>query len=264
MAEVRGKVALVTGSGVRVGQAIALELARAGAHLLVHYHQSAAGAQATVEQARSLGVEARALQADLSDAVAVQRLLDEAQAAFPQVDMLVHAASPFVRGSLGEVTLESWRSLFATVVESFLLLTQALAPELRAHGEGCIIAILDRGVFEPWPGYLAHAAAKSALWALARSLAVELAPEVRVNAIVPGPVLPPVGMPEQQQRRLAAGTLLGRWGAPTDVAQAVLFLARSDYINGEALFVDGGERWAHRKTRLARQAAGPAGGASGG
>ncbi len=247
MAELQGKVALVTGSGARVGQAIALGLAGAGAHLLVHYHRSAAGAEATVERARGLGVEAWAAQADLADPSAVAELLEAAHTHFERVDLLVHSASPFTRGSLSAVTLERWRYVMGAVVESFLLLVQGLAPAMVARREGCIIAILDRGAFEPWPGFLAHGTAKSALWALTRSLAVELAPHVRVNAVVPGPVLPPPDYPASQQAQRARGTLLGRWGSPGDVAEAVLFLARSDYVTGEALFVDGGERWAHRK-----------------
>ena len=247
MAELHGKVALVTGSGARVGQAIALGLAGAGAHLLVHYHRSAAGAQETVEQAQRLGVEARAAQADLADPSAVGQLVETARAAFGRVDLLVHSASPFERGALQAVTLDRWRHVMGAVVESFLLLVQGLAPAMVARSEGCIVAILDRGAFEPWPGFLAHATAKSALWALTRSLAVELAPHVRVNAVVPGPVLPPPGYPASQQEQRARGTLLGRWGTPRDVVEAVLFLARSDFITGVALFVDGGERWAHRK-----------------
>jgi pteridine reductase len=133
------------------------------------------------------------------------------------------------------------------LVESFLLLAQGLAPGMVQRGEGAILAILDRGAFEPWPGYLAHGVGKSALWALVRSLAVELAPQVRVNAVVPGPVLPPPHHTAEQRDREAKGTLLGRWGTPQDVLDAVLFLVRSDYATGEALFVDGGERWAHRR-----------------
>jgi NAD(P)-dependent dehydrogenase (short-subunit alcohol dehydrogenase family) len=242
----RGKNALITGGGVRVGRAITLGLAAAAAHVVVHYNRSAGPAEETAAEARRLGVEALAIQANLSDPENARRLVQAARERFGGVDILVHAASPFIRGSLFDVTLETWRELMGVSVESFLLLAQGLAPGMLERGEGAIIAILDRGAFEPWPKFLAHGVSKSAMWALTRSLAVELAPQVRVNAVVPGPVLPPPGYTEEQTARGAKNTLLGRWGTPQDVVDAVLFLVRSEYVVGEALFVDGGERWAHR------------------
>jgi pteridine reductase len=242
--ELTNKIALITGGAARVGRAITLGLAEAGAHVAVHYNRSAEAAQETVAQAQALGVEAHAFQADLADAQATRTLAAEVQARFGRVDVLVHAASPFVRAALAETTLETWRLEMGVLAESFLLLAQALAPGMIARGAGAIVAILDRGVFDPWPAYLAHGAGKSALWALARSLAVELAPHVRVNGVVPGPVDPPSGLAQAVRDRLAAGTLLGRWGSPQDVADAVLYLIRADYVTGEVLFVDGGERWA--------------------
>lgn len=242
----RDKVALITGGAVRVGQAISLGLAAAEAHVVVHYSHSAGPAAETVAAARKFGVEALAVQADLREPRRTSAIIQAAEDRFGRVDILVHSASPFVPASLFDLTLETWRQLMGVLVESFLLLVQGLAPAMVQRGEGAIVAILDRGAFEPWPGYLAHGAGKSALWALVRSLAVELAPQVRVNAVVPGPVLPPPDHTPEQRDRDASGTLLGRWGSPQDVLDAVLFLVRSDYVTGEALFVDGGERWAHR------------------
>lgn len=243
--EISSKTALITGGAARVGRAITLRLAEAGTHVAVHYNRSAEAAQETAAQAQALGVEAQAFQADLTDARATRALAAEVQARFGEVDILVHAASPFVRASLAETTLETWRLEMGVLAESFLLLAQELTPGMVARGAGAIVAILDQGVFDPWPAYLAHGAGKSALWALARSLAVELAPQVRVNGVVPGPVLPPPGLAQAVKDRLAAGTLLGRWGSPQDVAEAVLYLIRADYVTGETLFVDGGDRWSH-------------------
>lgn len=244
-----GKVALVTGGGVRVGRAISLGLAEAGSHVVVHYNRSAGPAEETAADARRLGVEALTVQADLADPTSALAVIQASRERFGQVDVLVHAASPFDRASLAGVTLESWRLLMGVVVESFLLLVQGLAPDMAQRGAGAIIAILDRGAFEPWPAHLAHGVAKSALWALVRSLAVELAPQVRVNALVPGPVLPPPDYTPDQIAMAAGRTLMGRWGTPQDVVDAVLFLVRADYVTGEPLFVDGGERWAPRLTR---------------
>jgi pteridine reductase len=245
--KLQNKTALITGGAARVGRAITLALAQAGSHVAVHYNRSTEAAQETASQAQALGVEAQAFQADLTDPQATRALAAAVCTRFGGVDVLVHAASPFIRASLVETTLEMWRQMMGVLVESFLLLTQELAPGMVARGEGSIVAILDRGVFDPWPKYLPHGVGKSALWALARSLAVELAPQVRVNGVVPGPVLPPPGFPQAQMQHLAKGTLLGRWGSPQDVADAVLYLIRADYVTGEVLFVDGGERWAHRR-----------------
>ncbi|MBN1956342.1 MAG: SDR family oxidoreductase [Anaerolineae bacterium] len=244
-----GKTAFVTGGAARVGRAISLALAEAGAHVVVHYHRSASAAQETVAAARQSGVEALAVQADLADPDAVRRLIQAICEQRGTVDILVHSASPFIRGSLADTSLATWRQVMGVLVESFFLLTQGLAPGMIARGEGAIVAMLDRGTFDPWPNFFAHGVGKSAIWAMVRSLAVKLAPQVRVNGIVPGPVLPPPGYTEKQRAEIAAGTLLGRWGDPGDVAAAVQFLVRADYVTGEALFVDGGERWAHRRPR---------------
>jgi pteridine reductase len=241
--ELNHTIALITGGAARVGGAITRGLMEAGANVAVHYNSSADEAQGLVAQARALGVEARAFQANLADPAAARALAAAVQALFGGVDIFVHAASPFVRASLAETTLEAWRLEMGVLAESFLLLAQALAPGMVERGAGAIVAILDRGVFDPWPEYLAHGAAKATLWALARSLAVELAPQVRVNGIVPGPVLPPPGLAESTKGHLAADTLLGRWGKPQDVVDAVLYLVRADYVTGEVLVVDGGDRW---------------------
>lgn len=245
----RGKVALVTGGGVRVGRAITLGLAEAGAHVTVHYNRSAKPAQETAAQARDLGVQALPVQANLADPTETRQLAQAALEHFGRVDVLVHSASPFIQGSLHDTRLETWRLVMGVLVESFFLLAQELTPGMVERREGAIVTILDRGTFDPWPKYLAHGVGKTALWALTRSLAVELAPQVRVNSIVPGPVLPPPGFTSQETAYGAQGTLLDRWGEPGDVVEAALFLIRSAYVTGEVLFVDGGERWAHRKTK---------------
>lgn len=245
--ELKDKISLVTGGGARVGQAISLGLAEAGSHVIIHYNRSAGSAEEAVNKARSLGVEAIAIQANLANSEDTSALARAVMERLGRVDILVHAASPFVRAGLFDVTLDTWRMLQSVLVESFLLLAQRFAPGMIERGEGVLIPILDRGALEPWPGFLAHGVGKSALWALARSLAVALAPQVRVNCVVPGPVLPPPGARQESIARVAWKTLASRWGSPEDVVDAVLYLVRSDYVTGELAFVDGGERWAHRK-----------------
>ena len=249
--DLHGQVALVTGGAVRLGRAIVLGLAQEGCHVIVHYHRSASAAEETVAAARRLGVEAVALPTDLADPAAASALARAATERLGRVDILVHSASPFVPGGLLDTTPKTWRQVMGVLVDSLFSMAQELAPGMVERGEGNIVAILDRGAFDAWPRFLAHSVGKSALWALVRHLAIALAPHVRANGIVPGPVLPPPGYSDAQQARIAAGTLLERWGRPQDVVDALLFLLRADYITGEALFVDGGERWAHRRERVA-------------
>jgi NAD(P)-dependent dehydrogenase (short-subunit alcohol dehydrogenase family) len=193
-------------------------------------------------------VEALTVQANLGDQGGAVALGEAVEASVASVDILVHAASPFIETPLDSLTRPTWQLVMGVVVESFLWLTQRFGPRMKQRGEGSIVTILDIGAFQPWPRYLAHGVGKSALWALTRSLAVALAPEVKVNSVVPGPVLPPPDYTEAQIAQGAQNTLLDRWGNPQDVVEAVLFLVRSEYITGEALFVDGGERWAHRRS----------------
>jgi NAD(P)-dependent dehydrogenase (short-subunit alcohol dehydrogenase family) len=242
------QVALITGGGVRVGRALTLGLAAAGAHVVVHYNRSSAAAQETAGLARQLGVQALPIQADLADPEAAVALARAGLDAFGRVDVLVHAASPFVQGGLLATDLATWRQVMGVLVDAFFLLSRELAPGMMERSEGAIVSIVDRGVLDPWPRYLAHGVGKAALWALTRSLAVDLAPHVRVNAVLPGPVLPPAGLSEEHQAAIGAqGTLLHRWGTPQHVVDAVLFLLQHDYVTGELLVVDGGERWAHRQ-----------------
>nr|HMN31731.1 SDR family oxidoreductase [Caldilineaceae bacterium] len=122
-------------------------------------------------------------------------------------------------------------------------------PTMQQRGGGVIVNIVDLSAWNPWPDFLAHAVGKAGLLAMTRQLALELAPLIRANAVAPGPVLPPPGYSEAQAAVSAAHTLLERWGTPQDVARAVLYLIDADYVTGDVVTVDGGERWAHNKRR---------------
>ena len=239
----QGKTALVTGGAVRVGRAMTLALARSGANVVVHYNSSAGPAEETAAEARALGVEALIVQADLGDPEAVAGLVRAVEATFGGVDILVNSASPFVRKQLHETTLADWHFVLGALLDGPFLLAQAFAPGMTTRGEGVIVNILDQAAFAPFPAYLAHSVGKHGLLGLTRNLAVALAPSVRVNAIAPGPVLPPPGYTPEQNDRIAEKTLLQRWGSPDDVVKALLYLIDADYVTGDVLFVDGGERW---------------------
>lgn len=239
----QGKTALVTGGAVRVGRALTLALARSGANVVVHYNSSAGPAEETTAAARALGVEALIVQADLGDPEAIAGLVRAVEATFGGVDILVNSASPFVRKQLHETTLADWHFVLGALLDGPFLLAQAFAPGMAARGAGLIVNILDQAAFGPFPAYLAHSVGKHGLLGLTRNLAVALAPSVRVNAIAPGPVLPPPDYTPEQNDRIAAKTLLQRWGSPDDVVRALLYLIDADYVTGDVLFVDGGERW---------------------
>jgi NAD(P)-dependent dehydrogenase (short-subunit alcohol dehydrogenase family) len=239
----QGKTALVTGGAVRVGRALTLALAQHGANVVVHYNSSADQAEETAAAARALGVAALTVQADIGAPEAVAELVRAVETTFGGVDILVNSASPFIRGRLQDTSLEQWHFVLGALLDGPLLLCQAFAPRMLAQGAGLIVNILDQAAFTPFPAYLAHSVGKHGLLGLTRSLASELAPLVRVNAIAPGPVLPPPGYTPEQTARIAAQPLLQRWGSPDDVVKALLYLIDAEYVTGEVLFVDGGERW---------------------
>jgi NAD(P)-dependent dehydrogenase (short-subunit alcohol dehydrogenase family) len=245
--QIQGKTALVTGASVRVGKAITLALARAGANVVVHYHSSAAEAEETAAEARAMGVKALPLRADISDPAQVRRLAQDVEGHFPGVDILVNSASYFRTTPIPTDDFSVWKQVTSVLIDAPFYCANVFVPGMRRRGEGAIINIIDLSAWEPWPRFAAHSVGKAALLALTRQLALEFAPEVRVNAVAPGPVLPPPNYSAEKIARTAARTLLERWGSPEDVASAVLFLVQADYITGDTITVDGGERLAGRK-----------------
>uniref|UniRef100_A0A540VMY1 SDR family oxidoreductase n=2 Tax=Litorilinea aerophila TaxID=1204385 RepID=A0A540VMY1_9CHLR len=241
--EISGKVALVTGGAHRVGRAITLMLAGAGAHVVVNYHTSADAAQQTVAEARALGATALALQGDVADWSAVQAMAATIQDHFGGVDIIVNSASLFQRTPFPTPEIDTWKRVTAVSIDGPFFVCNSLVPGMKARGSGVIVNLVDLSAWQPWPHFTAHAVGKAALLALTRQLALELAPIIRVNAVAAGPVLPPPGMAPDRAAAIAKRTLLGRWGHPDDVAQAVRYLIEADYVTGEVLTVDGGERY---------------------
>ena len=245
-----GQVALVTGGAKRVGRAIALELAASGAHIFVHYHSSDdAQVNETLAAIRAQGVQAQAQPADLGAAAGVEQLFAVLRQHFDRLDILVNSAALFQQRRLLQVSLADWEQTMAVNLRAPFLCTQAAARLMRAQQPpgGVIINLLDRGVDGPWQSYAHHGVSKAALWALTQVSALELAPEIRVNAVQPGPVLPAADMSAERWQAVTAATPLGHDGSPADVAQAVSFLAGADYISGEVIRVNGGEHLGVRR-----------------
>jgi pteridine reductase len=244
--DLNGKAALVTGGAVRVGKAIALAFAAAGADVVINYHSSADAAIQTVAEIEALGRRALAVKADVSQGSQVQLLIDAAVERMGRLDVLVNSASLWRRTPWAEIDEAAWDQLVDIALKGPFLCARAAAPHLTAHSDGAIVNIVDLSSIIPFRNYLPHSAAKAGLLNLTYSLAMELAPTVRVNAIAPGPVLPPPEYTEQQVQAAARRTLIGRWGTAEDVAQAAVFLTQAPYITGVMLPVDGGERLAGR------------------
>lgn len=245
--QLHGKTALITGGAHRVGKAITLALAQAGANVIIHYNTSSGPAEETAAQAVSLGVRALTLQADISSLDDVRLMQARAQAEFASVDILINNASFFLPTPIPTDDFSAWKQVTTVLIDGSFYCANIFGRQMIARGSGAIVNILDLSAWEPWPHFAAHSVGKAALLALTRQLALEFAPAVRVNAVAPGAVLPPPDYNPDKIERAARRTVLGRWGTPEDVSDAVLFLLHADYITGDTITVDGGQRLAGRK-----------------
>lgn len=243
----KGKTALITGGAHRVGKAITLALAQAGANVVVNYNTSSAAADATVAEAQGLGVDALAVQADISDQRQVEAMVAAAKKQFGTVDILVNSASLWRKTPFPTNDVTDWHRVTGILIHGTFYCANAIAPMMIEKGEGVIVNIVDLSAWGPWPDFMAHSVGKAALLAIGRQLALELAPTVRVNAVAPGPVLPPPNDDDEMIAYKAQKTLLNRWGTPQDIAEAVLYFTRANYVTGEVIAVDGGERLGHYK-----------------
>lgn len=237
--ELRGRVALVTGAGKRVGRALAVGLAAQGMKVAVHYHASATGADETARMIREAGGIPFIVSADLTNGDASDALVSDVVGEHGALDVLINSSAVMERTPLGSVTAAQWDAMMALNLRAPFLLAQAAAPHLtRAHG--AIVNIADLAAFETWPAYIPHGISKAGIVYMTRALARTLAPNVRVNGIAPGAVLLPDGWTEEDASKLRESTPLARLGSPDDVVGAMLFLLRADYVTGETLIVDGG------------------------
>jgi pteridine reductase len=237
-----GHTALVTGGARRVGAAIVRALHGAGANVVIHCHRSLSAARALAATLEVTRPDSTAVIAcDLLDTQALPQLIGEASERFAALHLLVNNASSFYPTPLGGITLSQWEDLIGTNLRAPLLLAQAAAPQLR-RTQGALLNIADIHGLRPLRDHVVYSVAKAGLIMLTRALARELAPEVRVNAIAPGPVLwPDTPLSEERKEKIIERTPLQRAGSPDDIARAVLFLAsEAPFVTGQILAVDGG------------------------
>jgi pteridine reductase len=239
------KVALVTGSGKqRVGWHVAAALAQRGYALLIHYSRSAADAEETARQFGAQGTEVLTVQADLRDEKAVRAMMDKSLERFGRLDLLVNCAAVWERKRLEEITAADIRKHFEVNTLGTFLCSQRAGLAMVAQPEGgTIVTIGDWAEARPYLDYAAYFPSKGAIPTLTRSLAVELGtrnPKVRVNCILPGPVLLPPDLPQAEKDKSIRATLVRHEGKPENIVQAVLFLLDNDFVTGVCLPVDGG------------------------
>jgi pteridine reductase len=239
------KVALITGSGKRrIGRHIADALAERGYAIALHYFHSKKDSDEAVAQYQSRNVHAIALQANLADETAVKSLIERTLQHFGRLDVLVNCAADWQRKKLEDITANDVRHFFEVNTLGTFLCSQLAGLAMAKQKEGgSIITIGDWATERPYLDYAAYMVSKGSIPAMTRTLAVELAarnPLVRVNCVLPGPVMLPADLPEAERREAIEGTLVKHEGTPANVAQAVVFLVENPFVNGVCLPVDGG------------------------
>jgi pteridine reductase len=233
----KGKVALVTGAGRRIGRAIALDLAAHGASIAVHYRTSHDEADAVVAE---IGANAQAFRANLQSVTEIEQLIAKVLDAFGRIDILVNSASIFAPTPIAEITEHDWDANLDTNLKAPFFLSKFAGVAMRRQGAGKIINLGDWAGIRPYKDYLPYSVSKSGLIGLTKALAKELAPEVQVNCIALGMVMPPDDYTKEEVERLVSRTLTKRIGNVEDVARAVLFLCETDYATGTVLTLEGG------------------------
>lgn len=239
--EVQGKVALVTGAGVRVGRRIALALAGRGMDVAIHYNSSQGPAEETAAAARKIGVRAELFQANLGEVGQIRGLMRGIEDAWGRLDVVVNSAAIFPRTPWAEIDEAVWDATLDVNLKAPFFVAWHAAPLLRRDGGGKIVNIADWAGFRPYRHYLPYVVSKGGVITMTKALAKELAPEIIVNAIAPGPVMLPEDFDQTAAQRIADATLVDHLGSPDDVANSVIYLVEmTDFVTGHVLVVDGG------------------------
>ncbi|MDY6868281.1 MAG: SDR family oxidoreductase [Chloroflexota bacterium] len=240
--DLKGKTALVTGGGIRLGRAVALALAEEGANLVIHYNSSQEPAEETAQEAREMGVDAITAEANFDDPNVVQDLFPQALNHFASVDILINNAAIYLRGKGLETDLETWEKEFRINLQAPFILIQDFARQLPQDHNGRILNIADAQVIQHRPDHFAYRLTKSALVEMTRQFAIELAPRITVNAFAPGIMMPVSGKSEADlQAYTEKHVPLKRSGSPEIAAQNAMHLIKSDFTTGAILRVDGGQ-----------------------
>ena len=235
-----GKVALVTGAGARLGRAVAVDLAARGCDVVLHAHTSRQGAEDLARDLAASGRRAKVLTADLAQVKQTERFARDARNAFGKVDILINSAGVFWPTPLERLNAEEFDAFTAVNLRAPYLLSAELGRWMKRSGGGVIVNLACVSAQRPWKDYVPYSISKAGVVALTIGLAKLLAPEVRVNAVAPGTVLPPEGTPPKRLKELQKRLPLQRLGRPEDLVRAVAYLVEADFMTGQILHVDGG------------------------
>lgn len=240
----KGKVALISG-GARIGQAVAQALAARGCDVALSYRGSREAAEAAANSARATGVRALVIRADATDEAQVRAAVNDTASRLGRLDILVNMASTYMRTA--HPSAAEWDAAIAANARSAFLFSIHAAPIMKSGGGGRIVNLSDWLAVSGrphYPGYTPYFASKAAVAALTESMALDLAPDILVNAIAPGPILPPPDLTAEEDREVLDATPLARWGGAAEIAKAALFLVETDFVTGESIRVDGGRHLA--------------------
>jgi NAD(P)-dependent dehydrogenase (short-subunit alcohol dehydrogenase family) len=237
---IENKIALITGGARRVGKAIALALAQSGARVIITYNTSVEEAAITVAAIERSGGQASAVPCDQRDLGAIDRLFDRLRQDIDRLDILVNNAAIMERKPALEITPDDWSRVIDTNLRGPFFMAQRAAQWMLTTGGGVIVNIADLSALHPWPSYLTHTISKSGVVAMTQGLALTLAPSIRVNAVAPGMILRPDGWSDDRWAKMIAALPLQREGTADDVAEAVLYCVRSEFMTGQTIVLDGG------------------------
>ena len=238
--ELKNRTVLVTGAGVRLGQAIAVSLGKQGMRVALHYHQSLEGAKETLELIGGDFKQHGCFQADLRQVSEIELLTQQIEAQIGQIDVLINNAADFFPTPLGEVVESEWDDLISLNLKAPFFLSQLVGTSMLKRGQGKIVNLVDVAAERPWPQFLPYCASKAGLVSLTKGLAKALAPAVQVNAVAPGTMLPPPECSSFSQDLAIERSLLKKMGRPDDIAKAVIYFLENDFVTGTVLPVDGG------------------------
>lgn len=238
--QLNGRVAVVTGGAVRVGRAIALGLASAGADVFIHYFRSSEAAEETAAAVERLGVRAATGSIDLGKPEEAGRVISAAEDALGRVSLLVNSASGFPTDTVGHLDYEKWQRTLDLTLSAPVFVTEEFVDRLPPTEEGAVVNVTDARTTRPYRKHFSYIVARGGVDTFTRAAALELAPQIRVNAVALGVILPPAGRETGYEQRLAASTPMGKVGGTEPVVDAVLFLLQNDFVTGEIVRIDGG------------------------
>ena len=234
-------VALVTGGGRRLGRQIVLALAREGFDVIINYNESKRDAEKTYQQVLSMGRKALKIQADVSDQLAVRRMVQASIQKFRRIDVLVNNAAIFIDSTFMGTTEETWSNTLGTNLKGVFLCSQAVAKHMLLKKRGRIINVASLGGLQSWSKHLPYSVAKAGVIMLTRCMAKELAPRITVNAIAPGTVIIPDEKSTSEDHISRKKILLARYGKPSDITDLIIFLStKATYMTGQTIVIDGG------------------------